>query len=174
MQEGISTRARIAILIYSMTNAVLFGIGIILVLNVPSLAAHAWIGIPVVVLLSLVLAVPVAWRIAPLRVPRRRSGRRQSRSASARVHHQSDFQRLVVVDHADRTAVSNAVCHQSTAAVLVRSWPHRERARTRRKRLITCSLSLISDHCWRCWSIRCWWNRTLACGHRRWHGPSHF
>ena len=46
MQEGISTRARIAILIYSMTNAVLFGIGIILVLNVPSLAAHAWIGIP--------------------------------------------------------------------------------------------------------------------------------
>ena len=27
MQEGISTRARIAILIYSMTNAVLFGIG---------------------------------------------------------------------------------------------------------------------------------------------------
>ena len=33
MQEGISTRARIAILIYSMTNAVLFGIGIILVLK---------------------------------------------------------------------------------------------------------------------------------------------
>ena len=76
MQEGISTRARIAILIYSMTNAVLFGIGIILVLNVPSLAAHAWIGIPVVVLLSLVLAVPVAWRIAPRL--RARWGRRRS------------------------------------------------------------------------------------------------
>ena len=41
MQEGLSTRARIAILIYSMTNAVLFGIGIVTVLNVPSLAAHA-------------------------------------------------------------------------------------------------------------------------------------
>ena len=76
MQEGISTRARIAILIYSMTNAVLFGIGIILVLNVPSLAAHAWIGIPVVVVLSLVLAIPVAWRIAPRL--RARWGRRRA------------------------------------------------------------------------------------------------
>ena len=65
MQEGLSTRARIAILIYSMTNAVLFGIGIVTVLNVPSLAAHLWIGIPVVVGLSLLLAVPIAWFIAP-------------------------------------------------------------------------------------------------------------
>jgi hypothetical protein len=62
MQESpLSTRARIAILIYSMTNAVLFGI----VLSVPSLAAHAWIGIPVVVVLSLLLAGPIAWFIAP-------------------------------------------------------------------------------------------------------------
>lgn len=57
MQESpLSTRARIAILIYSMTNAVLFGIGIVTVLNVPSLAAHLWIGIPVVVALSLLFA----------------------------------------------------------------------------------------------------------------------
>ena len=66
MQESrLSTRARIAILIYSMTNAVLFGIGIVAVLNVPSLSAHLWIGIPVVVVLSLLLAVPIAWFIAP-------------------------------------------------------------------------------------------------------------
>ena len=66
MQESpLSTRARIAILIYSMTNAVLFGIGIVTVLNVPSLAAHAGIGIPVVVVLSLLLAAPIAWFIAP-------------------------------------------------------------------------------------------------------------
>ena len=65
MQEGLSTRARIAILIYSMTNAVLFGIGIVTVLNVPSLAALAWISIPVVVVVSLLLAVPIAWFIAP-------------------------------------------------------------------------------------------------------------
>ena len=60
----------------SVSNAVLFGIGIILVLNVPSLAAHAWIGIPVVVLLSLVLAIPVAWQIAPRL--RARWGRRRA------------------------------------------------------------------------------------------------
>jgi hypothetical protein len=36
MQEGISTRARIAILIYSMTNAVLFGIGVRCTLGVAS------------------------------------------------------------------------------------------------------------------------------------------
>ena len=73
MQEVISNRGRIAILIYSMTNAVLFGIGLVIVLNVPLLAAHAWIGIPVVVLLSLVLAVPIAWWIAPrLRIRWRR------------------------------------------------------------------------------------------------------
>ena len=66
MQESpVSTRARIAILIYSMTNAVLFGVGIVTVLNVPSLAAHLWIAIPVVVVLSLLLAVPIAWFIAP-------------------------------------------------------------------------------------------------------------
>ena len=41
VEKGVSTRARIAILIFSMTNAVLFGIGIVIVLNVPSLAAHA-------------------------------------------------------------------------------------------------------------------------------------
>ncbi len=65
MHESITTRTRIAILIYSMTNAVLFGIGLLIVLNVPSLAAHAGIGIPVVVVLSLVLAAPIAWLIAP-------------------------------------------------------------------------------------------------------------
>src|SRR5438874_11399275 len=29
----------------------------------------------------------------------------------------------MVVDHADWAAVSNVICHQSIAAVLVRSWP---------------------------------------------------
>ncbi len=75
MQEGITTRDRIAILIYSMVNAVLFGIGLIVVLNVPLFAAHLWIGIPVVVLTSLVLAAPIAWLIAPrLRARKNRRG----------------------------------------------------------------------------------------------------
>ena len=89
MHDGISTRGRIAILIYSMTNALLFGIGIIIVLNVPSLAAHAWIGIPVVVVLSLLLAAPIAWWIA-LRL-RSRWQRRQA--AHERLPHSSPYAR---------------------------------------------------------------------------------
>jgi peptidoglycan/LPS O-acetylase OafA/YrhL len=57
-------------LIYGMTNAVLFGIGIALVLSIESLSEHAWVLIPVVVVMSLALAWPIAWLIAPrLRKP---------------------------------------------------------------------------------------------------------
>ena len=65
MQRETKTRLGIAALIYSMTNAVLFGAGLITVLTVPSLRAHAAIWIPVVVASSLVLAAPAAWLIAP-------------------------------------------------------------------------------------------------------------
>ena len=58
-------RLRIAVLIYSMTNAVIFGAAIITVLNVPALNANAYIWIPVVVVASLILAAPIAWLIAP-------------------------------------------------------------------------------------------------------------
>jgi uncharacterized membrane protein len=75
MQEGITTRDRIAMLIYSMVDAVLFGIGLVVVLNVPLFAAHLWIGIPVVVLTSLILGAPIAWLIAPrLRARKNRRG----------------------------------------------------------------------------------------------------
>ena len=66
----ISTRSRIGLLIYGMTNAVLFGVGIVLVLSIESLSEHAWILIPLVVLVSLLLAWPIAWLIVPrLRKP---------------------------------------------------------------------------------------------------------
>ena len=48
-----------------MTNAVIFGAGIIAVLNLPTLSVNAYIWIPVVVIASLVLAAPFAWLIAP-------------------------------------------------------------------------------------------------------------
>jgi hypothetical protein len=76
--ETTKTRLRIAALIYSMTNAVIFGAGIITVLNVPALRSNAWIWIPVVVAASLVLAAPAAWLIAPrlrTRYGRRGTGR---------------------------------------------------------------------------------------------------
>src|SRR6476660_6842249 len=59
-------RLRIAVLIYSMTNAVIFGAAIITVLNVPALSTNAYIWIPVVVVASLIVAAPIAWLIAPL------------------------------------------------------------------------------------------------------------
>ena len=48
-----------------MTNAVIFGAGIIAVLYLPTLSVNAYIWIPVVVIASLVLAAPFAWLIAP-------------------------------------------------------------------------------------------------------------
>ena len=66
----ISTRSRIGLLIYGMANAVLFGIGIVTVLSVESLSQHAWILIPLVVVVSLIVAWPIAWLVAPrLRKP---------------------------------------------------------------------------------------------------------
>jgi hypothetical protein len=65
MEPGTRNRLRIAALIYSMTNAVIFGAGIITVLNVSALRANAPIWIPVVVVASLILAAPFAWLIAP-------------------------------------------------------------------------------------------------------------
>ena len=64
-QPGSRNRFRIAVLIYAMTNAVIFGAGLITVLNVPALSADAHIWIPVVVVASFVLAAPIAWLIAP-------------------------------------------------------------------------------------------------------------
>ena len=65
MESGTRNRLRIAVLIYSMTNAVIFGAAIITVLNVPALSVNAYIWIPVVVVASLILAAPIAWLIAP-------------------------------------------------------------------------------------------------------------
>lgn len=65
MTQETTTRAGIAALVYAMTNSVLFGVGVTLVLSVPALSARAMLWIPVVVVASLVLAVPIAWWLAP-------------------------------------------------------------------------------------------------------------
>ena len=59
-----SSRFTIAVLIYSMTQAVLFGIGVVLVLATP-LAQQAMILMPVVVIASAIVALPFSWWIAP-------------------------------------------------------------------------------------------------------------
>jgi len=65
MQRETKTRAAIAALIYLMTNAAIFGAGLITVLSLPDLRGEGMISIPVVVVASLILAAPIAWLIAP-------------------------------------------------------------------------------------------------------------
>ncbi len=60
-----STRFRIAAIIYMMVNAVVFGVGIVTVLLAPSLADHAFQLIPALVIASFVVSAPLAWFIAP-------------------------------------------------------------------------------------------------------------
>lgn len=76
-----STRFRIASLVYMMTNAVLFGIGVIAIMTIPALSRHAFELIPAVVVASFVLAAPVAWVIAP-----RLQARRRRRAAAVPGH----------------------------------------------------------------------------------------
>ena len=60
-----TTRLQIALLIFMMTNAVAFGVGIVLVLMIPTLAAHAFEAIPAVVFGSFAISAPLSWFIAP-------------------------------------------------------------------------------------------------------------
>jgi hypothetical protein len=65
MNSDNRARLRVAALIFVMVNAVVFGVGLISVLMTPALAQHAFFWIPVIVVTSFVLSVPLAWFIAP-------------------------------------------------------------------------------------------------------------
>lgn len=80
MRAETKTRVQITALLFSMTNAVLFGAGVITVLTVPALSAQAGYGIAVVVALSFALAAPIAWFMAP-RLRARYWRQRQAREA---------------------------------------------------------------------------------------------
>lgn len=60
-----SNRFRIASLVYMMTNAVLFGMGMVLIMTIPALARNAMDWVPMAVVASFILAAPIAWWIAP-------------------------------------------------------------------------------------------------------------
>jgi membrane protein implicated in regulation of membrane protease activity len=64
-----SNRMRIAILIYAMVQAVVFGAGVILVLATP-LAQTAMALMPWVIGLLLLISAPIAWLLAPMAQPR--------------------------------------------------------------------------------------------------------
>ena len=85
MDRETATRGRIAALIYTMTNAVIFGAGLIVVMAIPALAAEAAFWIPLVVVSSFILAVPAAWFIAPRM--RSRFGRQRRAAGQAPAPH---------------------------------------------------------------------------------------
>jgi hypothetical protein len=60
-----SIRLQIASMVFMMINAVIFGIGIVLVLSVPALSRLAFDLIPAVVLASFAISAPLAWVLAP-------------------------------------------------------------------------------------------------------------
>jgi uncharacterized protein (DUF983 family) len=63
-------RLRVATLIFTMANAVVFGVGLITVLTTPALAQHAFFWIPAVVVASFAISPPLAWFIAPMMMQR--------------------------------------------------------------------------------------------------------
>jgi hypothetical protein len=65
MSKDSWARLRIAALIYCMVNAVVFGVGTILVMSVPALASYAFFWMPAVVASSFVISAPLSWFIAP-------------------------------------------------------------------------------------------------------------
>jgi hypothetical protein len=62
---AMSTRFQIAALVFMMTNAVAFGVGIVPILMIPAFAYNAFEAIPAVVLASFAISAPLSWFIAP-------------------------------------------------------------------------------------------------------------
>lgn len=65
MEKDSRARLRVAALIYCMVNAVVFGVGTILIVSLPALMSHAFFWMPVLVVASFALSAPLSWFIAP-------------------------------------------------------------------------------------------------------------
>ena len=72
-----TNRTAISLLIYGIVQGVLFGAGILAVVYIPVLKAHAALSIPIVISASIAAAIPLSWKIAPLM--RARHQRRMAR-----------------------------------------------------------------------------------------------
>jgi hypothetical protein len=77
-----SIRFQIAALVFMMTNAVAFGLGIVPILMIPAFANNAFEAIPAAVLASFAISAPLSWFIAPRL--RARYWRPQSQEVSPR------------------------------------------------------------------------------------------
>jgi hypothetical protein len=61
-------RLRVAALIFTMVNAVVFGVGLVTVLTTPM--QHLFFWIPAIVIGSFVVSPPLSWLIAPMMMQR--------------------------------------------------------------------------------------------------------
>ena len=79
---SISVRLIITLLVYGLAQAVPFGAGLLAVLATP-LRDHAAVLVPAAIVLSLALAIPIAWKVAPIMRSRhqRMMARRREHSA---------------------------------------------------------------------------------------------
>lgn len=59
-----STRLRIAALLFTMAHSVLISVGVVAVLLTPQLAAKPWTTIPLAIGLGALLAAPISWILA--------------------------------------------------------------------------------------------------------------
>lgn len=80
----VSLRGQIALLIYMMVQAVLFGSGVVAMVMIPSWTTHQHITLPVIVVVTFLIAAPLAWFISPRLLARyeRRRAARAARSSS--------------------------------------------------------------------------------------------
>ena len=60
-----STRFHIAIVIFGMVNAVIFGIGAVTVLSIPALGDQLTVLLPAIVVTSFAISPFVSWYLAP-------------------------------------------------------------------------------------------------------------
>ena len=70
MNSDNQARMRVAVLIYAMVNAVVFGVGMITVLLTPALVQHAFFWVPAIIVTSFVVSAPLSWFIAPMMMMR--------------------------------------------------------------------------------------------------------
>lgn len=65
MRAETKMQAQLAAMVFMMTNAVVFGVGLVAVLSVPALNGNTGLWIAAVVIASFLLAAPASWLIAP-------------------------------------------------------------------------------------------------------------
>jgi hypothetical protein len=65
LPDPLTVLFQIAALVFMMTNAVAFGIGIVPILMIPAFANHAFEAISAVVLATFAISAPLSWFIAP-------------------------------------------------------------------------------------------------------------